>query len=122
VRYQALGGVFRNDEARAELGEGRIEEWLTHWGRTVEAELGAPMATTVLCMRGARARGRESEGANGSRGEGGRGRAHLVADQGTSKSPHARHAVAKRCRHAMALRRGHPRAWTRRWRGRGEGG
>jgi len=58
-RYQALGGVFRNGEARADLGEGRIEEWLTRWGRTVEAELGAPMATAVLCARGARARERE---------------------------------------------------------------
>jgi len=29
VRYQVLGGVSHNGEARAELGEGGIEEWLT---------------------------------------------------------------------------------------------
>ena len=59
MRYQALGGVSRNGEARAELGEGRIEEWLTCWGRTAEAELGAPMATAVFYSRGARATKRE---------------------------------------------------------------
>ena len=59
MRYQALGGMSRNGEARAELGEGRIDEWLMRWGRTAEAELGAPMATAVLCARGARARERE---------------------------------------------------------------
>jgi len=59
VRYQTLGGVFRNGEARAELGEGRTEEWLTRWGRTAEAELGAPMATAVPCARRAWARERE---------------------------------------------------------------
>ena len=121
MRYQMLGGVSRNGEARAELGEGRIEEWLTRWGRTAEAELGAPMATAVLCARGARAREEELAGANGSGDGGGCGQALLVAAQGASKPPHARHAAAELCRLATAARRGRPRAWMRRWRGRGEG-
>jgi len=59
---------------------------------------------------------------SGSGGEGGRGRAHLVANQGASKPPHARHAAAELCQLATAARRGRPRAWTRRGRERGEGG
>ena len=30
VRYQALEGLFCNGKARAELGEGGIEEWRSH--------------------------------------------------------------------------------------------
>ena len=68
-----------------------------------------------------RVREEELAGANGSGDGGRRGRAHLVADQGASKSPHARHAATELCWRATASRRGRPRAWTRRWRGRGEG-
>jgi len=58
MRYQALGGVSRNGEAIAELGEGGIEEWRARRGRTARAELGAPMATMVRCAHRADARER----------------------------------------------------------------
>ena len=60
-------------------------------------------------------RGRESEreGADGRKWQWRRRRALLVADQGASRSSHARHAAAEFCRHATAARRGHPSAWTR---------
>ena len=119
MRYQMLGGVSRNGEARAELGEGRIEEWLTRWGRTAEAVLRAPMATAVLSARGTSAREEELMGANGSRERGGRGRALLVADQGASKSPHARHVATELCRLTTVARRGRQHVWTCRWRGEG---
>jgi len=71
---------------------------------------------------GARAREREREheqrGASGSGDGGGRGRALLVADQGASRLPHARHAAAELCRLATTARRGRPRADTARARGR----
>ena len=63
----------------------------------------------------------EQAGANGSGDGDGHGRALLVADQGVSKPPQARHTAAELCRLATAARHGRPRAWTRRWRGRREG-
>jgi len=75
---------------------------------------------------GERVREGELAGTNGCEGGGGRGRALLVADQGASKRPHARHAAAELCRLATAARRGRPRADTTRAparaRGRGERG
>jgi len=58
VHYQVLGGVSRNSEARAELGERGIDEWLARLGGTAGAELGAQMATVVLCAHGWQQRGR----------------------------------------------------------------
>jgi len=59
--------------------------------------------------------------ANGSGGSSERGRALLVADQGASRLPHARHAAARLCRRATAARRGRPRAGTARALARGRG-
>ena len=59
--------------------------------------------------KGERAREEVLTGANGSGGGGGRGRALLVADQGASRSTHARHAAAELCRFATAARCDRPR-------------
>jgi len=74
-----------------------------------------------MWSEGERAREEGLAGANGSEYGGGRGRALLVADQGASRLPHARHAAAKLCRRAMAARRGRLRAFTARALARGRG-
>jgi len=67
------------------------------------------------CARASGGREREWRSANGSGGSGGRGRALLVADQGASRLPHARHVAATLCR------RGRPRAGTARALAQGRG-
>jgi len=121
MRYQTLGSVFRNGEARAELEEGRIGEWRTRWGERPRRSSGSNGDDGALRARseGERASGEELAGANGSGDGGGRVRALLVADQGASKPSHARHAAAKLYRPATVARRGRPRADAAQARARG---
>jgi len=108
VPHQTLESVSRNGGARAELGGERIGELCTRWGRTVEAELGLQWRR----RRSARTE-REREGergrASGRNWQRGRRRALLVADQGASRLPHARHAAAELCQLVTAARRGRER-------------
>jgi len=104
--------VVADGREEAGAGEEKSSERRRQWRATEQ----------LLLRAGERERERERRSASGSGGEGGRDRAHLVADQGASKPSHARHVTAELCRRATASRRGRPHAWTRRWRRRGEGG
>ena len=115
------GELYRTREThRARLsvstGCGRTR-WSRRWsrrgGRRPElAGGGAPSVggdgarRSCCCCERERGRERERRDANGSGDEGGRGRALLVADQGASRLPHARHAAAELCWRATAARRG----------------
>jgi len=98
-------------------------------GRERSSEPSATMAcggAATAARERAEGRERKWRSANGSGGSGGRDRGLLVADQGVSTLPHARHAAARLCRRATAARRGRPRAdaaWALALaRGRGERG
>ena len=132
VLHRAREAYRARLSASAGCGRARRSRWWSRMGGR-RPELPGERAPSIggngerwcgCCCAWAREREREREwtSASGSGGEDRRGRAHLVAGHGASKSPHARHAAAERCRRAMASRRGRPRVWTRRWRGRGEGG
>ena len=103
-----------------------VAEWKKRAGagREKSSEPSATMARGGAATAAReRAEGREHEwrSANGSGGSGGRGRGLLVADQGFSTLPHARHATARLCRRATAARRGRPRADAARARAWGKG-
>ena len=105
-------------------GENESENGARAGGERLRRSSGSNGHSSALRMRNESERAREDRlaGANGSEDGGGRGRALLVADQGASRLPHARHAAAELCRLATAAQRGHPRADTVRARARGWGG
>ena len=101
------------------VADGRVEAGAAGERSSERRRQWRAAARTATARRRERERESEWRSASGS-GEGGRhGRAHLVADQGASTPAHARHAATERCWHAMASRRGRPRARTRCWRGEG---
>jgi len=92
-------------------------------GRERSSTSSATMACdgAAAAARASGGREREWRSANGSGGNDGRGRALLVADQGASGLPHARHAAARLCRRATTAPRGRSRAGTAQALARGRG-